>query len=724
DYYEVYQKSNNITIIRFKSSFNPKIIKSLNNNNDIILDINSKENASLDNRRNLKPIKYNDKLWINYPGFYENIVKIKIPEDGRILNIILGGKEIGRIADIYDYPFFTLLPSIQGVVIDYKDDILPITVLLDGISIDLKYNISIKKKEIGNYSKFFYRPCQWKKLNKSNNFYSDKVELFNKTLNSSVDDIVDNRLNIVKFYLLNKMHNEAANYMKYLIALEKNSHEINYGLSILHAISLYMNRRYEEAGNTFYSIINSTEYQYLSEMERAELKIWYMSSNINLWVEIQGDILRDVDSMSPLALESIFECYMPNDKISFLLLFFKQSVYKKQLEKVQKLREILDDKEMSLYDRNEYLLNLAKFLIDTGDLDLARSFYEKVKNSKDYMHHLVAIFMMTKYDHDKKIISTKDAIEKLVEIKKSAPNNALFLGELLEYLGDLYIKDGDYYNALYTLDSVRNTYNSQSMVEITRKIGDIFSYVFNHEGHIKLTSKQIVELFIDFKNFISIGDEGVYTTLTYIDALEKLDLIDDTIKELTHLVRYRLYGEKRIDALSRLFFLILKSDKVDDITNIYNELDPMTMSSLQDNVKIMSMIGKGLSLQNYKDGLKLLDNIKERNISTLRVKSDILWSAKDYTGINRLLQDFLIYRDNPDAPLTLFEYESIYRLAVAYLSMNERTPLLSLYNSYKDFFNQDNIFYTKLIKLFGKVVDINKKDSAYIKDLSKLTDAY
>ncbi|PHQ71280.1 MAG: hypothetical protein COB93_03555 [Sneathiella sp.] len=267
-------------------------------------------------------------------------------------------------------------------------------------------------------------------------------------------------------------------------------------------------------------------------------------------------------------------------------------------------------------------------------------------------------------DLEAKEISPEDAIRELEKLDFAWRGDALEV-DIQKRLGDLYVATGKIGNGLETYKRiVRNFPKSPYSRGLGRKMNDMFAELFLEGGADELPPIKALAIYYQYRELTPVGRKGDKMIRILADRLARIDLLEQSAQLLEHQINFRLKGEERADAGTKLAVIHLWNDKPKDSLRVlyetrWRQLPP---SAKKERKYIEARAQAGL--QNYSDALDLLaqDNSDDANI----LRADIHWKSKNWAKAIPALER-LIGNSGSDTSedLDRMDRQRIMQLAVA-----------------------------------------------------------
>jgi tetratricopeptide (TPR) repeat protein len=237
--------------------------------------------------------------------------------------------------------------------------------------------------------------------------------------------------------------------------------------------------------------------------------------------------------------------------------------------------------------------------------------------------------------------------------------------EALKVLAHLYIEDGRYREAF---NLMRIAIKAHPDSEITRQIQDdaaaAFDVLFLGGKGDALPPIEALSLFYDFRELTPIGRRGDEMIRRLADRLISVDLLDQAGELLQHQIDHRLQGAARAQVATRLAVVHLLNRKPERALQV---LKATRIVGLSEDLRTQRVMLEARALSDVgRRGLAadIVQNVPGPEAARLR--SDILWSAKQYRESAEQIEKLYSDRWKEWTPLSDVERRDILRAAISY----------------------------------------------------------
>jgi tetratricopeptide (TPR) repeat protein len=437
-----------------------------------------------------------------------------------------------------------------------------------------------------------------------------------------------------------------------------------------------MLEHYDEAKDTFNSI-NTTS---MKEEDRLEISTWQKAIEM-----IQGNASVGFDFIR--FKERFLKTYLTPLYYQFAYLDLGDSIARNDLEHADEILraiKITDKKDKKLLPYiNDNIFYNGLYLQKNGDIDAAIKLWQTLADDKsDSRNRSRATFFIARTLYDAKRIKEDEAIDKINKARFAWRGDDTEF-DMLNYLGDLYLKKKDYVDTLRIWKLIASSFAAKSdLLEITTRMSKLFFQIFGVGGEANaMNDLKAVALFYEFRELTPIGKMGdeIVQQLSY--KLIKMDLLDRASALLNHQINFRLSGIDRVliaDKLALLYILNLKPNKALDTLD--NTEDPSITPEIRaerSRIKAQALIAlkqNDLALEAIQS-----DNGDEANM----IRVNIAWDKSDWSKVIQLLSPVLDKKASLGNRFSAQDSEYVLRLALCNIMLNNQQGVKDIYNKYE-----------------------------------------
>jgi hypothetical protein len=671
--------SNNYTILRLKGN-DLNNIKSFKSGSSWIIDIMNKPVVP-DTIISEYKSPYSKGIFFPVEDILDEPLIINDPIIGDQLQIIpFYGSSTG-VDKPRNFIDFKLLATSQGFALLPISDQIRLTIIIPGIEILIPKNnlpLPSAKNNDKHFTKSYDNNYSLLPFNKWSNttpleFNKLKHILQNDIINVPKADKNNRRFEFAKFLLGNNYLAEAKAELKYIAMLDKNYANKN-EYKFIKGVIDFMLLRYSDASIAF-SDINTSK---MENDDRLEIQFWQNATQLIIDGKAVGfDFIRFKDRFLKSYINSIY--------YKFAYLDIEESLKRNDLEHVDELLRTIKienskDKKLELYiNSNKYYTGL--YMKQAGNLDDALKIWQSLAdNASDHFNRARSMFAMAKSLYEAKRIKISEAIEKINSARYAWRGDTLEL-EILNYLGNLYLKEKDYINTLRIWKIIASNFSDKTdILDITSRMSQLFFNIFGKQNQNDLTDLQFIALFYEFRELTPIGKMGDEIVQQLAYKLIRLDLLDRASVLLNHQINFRLSGIERAimgNKLALVYLLDQKANKTLDILDATE--DPNITPELRlerQRIKAQALI----ALNQNNLALEAIDN--DGSDDAIFIKVNIAWDENNWVNVIKLLEPFLNSKLKTEKKFKTQESENVLRLAISYIMLNNKTAVQNVYDKY------------------------------------------
>lgn len=451
-------------------------------------------------------------------------------------------------------------------------------------------------------------------------------------------------------------------------------------LQKLEATTRFVTGHYQEAIKRF----EETDLYSSGDVFQAEdNKLWWSA-------EAASENKRNDVAELPLLnnLDGFLKNYPVNILNNFALLAVEDALKRNDLARAEEILAAFKD-ENRFVEKNsiEFFRGLyyAKNEEDNKALEVWDNLITEIG---DPYNRARAQFASTILKLDKKKINAKQAIANLNSIRNLWRGGQLEF-HVLNLLGEFYMETGQPMEGFRVWKEAVSAFpGSDESLLIAKKMSQQFVKIFSQGEADKMPQIDAITLYYEFRELTPIGKQGDDMISNLIDRLTDVDLLDRAAALLTHQVRFRLSGEERDVASTKLVRIHMinhdpqkaidvldatESDKISpEITTTRRYLRAQALLDLGKNNKVIT----------------LLQDDNSTNAAFLR--ADVYWN----NGVWRKVVDELevpfreLRRD--EKRLNIEETNQLIKLAVSYALIDRQKRLQVLYEDFAGFIDDPN----------------------------------
>lgn len=313
------------------------------------------------------------------------------------------------------------------------------------------------------------------------------------------------------------------------------------------------------------------------------------------------------------------------------------------------------------------------------------------------------------------IMPLQDAIAELERLRY-AWNDPDFKYRLLNKLSDLYIKDGDYYRAINSLNEARMSAEENQKDPLLQKMVTIFENIYlSHQADAKLSPIKALALYQDFKWLSELSSRQTNIIQRLADRLFAVDLLPRASNLLNSLLQnYKLPPEEKARVGARLAIIDLYNEAPAAALKILDATEAPGLSPETDAPRRV-IRARALSAMNESDAaLELLKDDYSKN--ALLFKFQIYWNSGKWAEASDTIK-YLVEEPTPGKPLSQEQTNYILDWATTLKQAGKETVLVRLRNKFMPYFEN-----TPYQSAFNILTNHLEKDKIDIKEIRSIVD--
>lgn len=617
-------------------------------------------------------------IFIEDPYIGDQLIIVPVMEENYNVS-----KELGFVD-------FTVMQSVQGLAIALKSDLVNSSFKLGKLSLSasgltisppsVNKKVEVDKKTY-NFDKYIADSNSILHLTlfKSgvDDFNYHLYQLYTAINNASSELKGEAYAKLALFYLANELYTEANSITKLINVIDADLASSN-EILFMNAMAAFMNKKLVEA----FLNISKIDISQVPIKHRAEIRFWQSILGNSVTIDNDFIMTQSVAYLYKHADSNFLSEY--NSKmfnqlgLTLLQLFTQEKDTKNVLDvsAILKVQKSLKDRQLNEYN---YLFGL--FDLQRGNTKAAKEHFNKCsKDVIDLFHRTACQFELLKLQIGKEV-SDRQAIQKLEYLTLLWRGDQLE-GNMLEYLGDLYLKTKQYDRALYSWKRIIiNFPNTAQTLSINEKMSNAFIEFFLNKHDDKMKPMEALALFYEFQNLTPIGEVGDEIILKFADNLIKLDLLDRATALLNHQVQNRLTSMKRelvINKLAKLHLLNNKPDVALQVLELGN--DKMLLSDEASEERIYIKARVLIELEDYSGALTLLKDDFSQEADD--IKANVFWQQQNWKQFNDYSEPYLYSIRNQEDMLNDNETVRVLKQAISYIMLDRKDLLKELAQSF------------------------------------------
>lgn len=241
-------------------------------------------------------------------------------------------------------------------------------------------------------------------------------------------------------------------------------------------------------------------------------------------------------------------------------------------------------------------------------------------------------------------------------------------------MGDLYVADGRYKDALFALKGVVIAQpDHPSANDVSDQMQDVFTDLFLNGEADSLPAIEALSLFYDFRELTPVGRRGDEMVRRLADRLVEIDLLDQAASLLEHQVEHRLTGTAKAQIAADLALIYLMdyrpSEAVATLQRSRLSQVPMAIERVRRIIEARALSELG----RHELALEMLRSVDGSDAAAVR--ADVLWNAERWQEAGEVIEHTLGQRWNDSVPLDDDEMHQVLRSAIAFSFANDEYAL-------------------------------------------------
>lgn len=590
----------------------------------------------------------------------QHTIALHDPLTGYMLNVTPVPEPGAGVATPRSFVEFNLLPTAQGVAVQVLSDDVTVKANKDGVEIDSAGGLAISPElarqlkesasdaKLANLPPTLFPYARWK-LEDEKDFVPRQLDLYHEIAFSAPDAANKGRLKLLGLYLGEGLFAESVQMADDILRSNLKFYEAN-KVSALRGAAHFFMYRINEAARDF------------SAAELAgdpEAQMW-----LTLCKELLGEGTDKFDFVGNY--ERYIRYYPPSFVGKLAVIAADRSINRRQYEAANTIFDLLKRDDFDTPVKKYITYMQGKIFSEThGEAEAAKIWEEQAKDLGDPLIRARADFSLINMRLREGKMSHTEAARKLEKLRIVWRGDALELN-VLTLLSGLYVRDKQYDKALYTMRDIVMYYPQvPEAVTTARQMEQIFVNLYNKGNADVMPPLDALALFYEFRDLVPIGPEGDQMIRNLADRLVNIDLLDRATQLLDHQIRNRLQGEERSRVGVHLAHIHLLNHKPEEALEVlkttgYGDLPAdLQLGRLRLTAQALAQQGK------VARAIEVISSDTSTEGTILRLS--IYWDNKDWPNVVTIAEDILGSRNDPSAPLTPAESDTLLKLATAYV---------------------------------------------------------
>tara|TARA_R100000005_G_scaffold96677_1_gene85937 strand:- start:15649 stop:19371 length:3723 start_codon:yes stop_codon:yes gene_type:complete len=281
-----------------------------------------------------------------------------------------------------------------------------------------------------------------------------------------------------------------------------------------------------------------------------------------------------------------------------------------------------------------------------------------------------------------KTITPEQAIDALERLDFAWRGDNLEI-ELQKRLGDLYVATGEIDNGLETYKRiVRYFPESPYARDLGRKMNDLFAELFLEGGADKMPPVKALAIYYQYRELTPVGERGDRMIQTLADRLTRVDLLEQAAQLLEHQVNFRLKGEDKAHAGTKLAIVQLWNGKPDAALRALYDTRWRLLSPEEKRERLYLEAQAQTGLENYGEALALINH--DNSVDADELRAEIYWKSRDWAKAIPAIEKMIGTGGGVGADPDRLDRQRIMQIAVALNLADDKPGLMRLRQRYND----------------------------------------
>lgn len=335
--------------------------------------------------------------------------------------------------------------------------------------------------------------------------------------------------------------------------------------------------------------------------------------------------------------------YPPNIATPFTIYMAESALRLGRTETAVKLLNTLDTWASSTDNHHRAALAYLKgeAARQEGRKSEAMRIWRPVANGLDRLYHTKASLALTNLELAESVIQLKEAIDRIDSLRFAWRGDGLEV-QILHNLGQLKVQNGQYLDGLsdmrraMTLADTLLADTDVIRADMSRVVADIFI-----GGQAKnIAPLEAIAIHSAYGNLLPTGSEGSIATLNFADFLIRVDLLEKAAELIDSQLRTGAAPAEKVPALGAKLAAVylLDSRPAEAISALQRSQRSDTEAALEQERQMLR--ARALSqLNRTNDAIAALGGFDTPE--TKRLRADILWRARQWTGAAQAIESLL-----------------------------------------------------------------------------------
>ena len=548
---------------------------------------------------------------------------------------------------------FTLLPSLQGVVVKPWADAVQVRGVPNGIAIDVVTGLLLAATEQARLQ--LDRPTEgllpiadWRRSDEAP-FIEMQDRLYYAFSVAPGGERLDRQRDIIRFLFAHRFAADVLGLIEVYRDMQGGLSELDPEMKAIRGLSQLQMHRLEEAAQ---------ELKAPALDGYPEIALWraVLAVEQQDWDEAitqYRDGLGALDDLPPDLRSGI--------RLAAARAMVEVGAYRDALRELKAFQEL---DEPSRAEQAWAQLTSARANAALDDLKTATSAFEKAIDSGDMEVRVKALYTRAILDFQNKDITRAELIDQIDGLRY-AWRGGPFEYNLLRKLGELYLEDGDYRDGLITLRQAAVYFPERATdsAEVAEDMARAFRRLFLEGEADKLDPLTALALYYDFRELTPTGEDGDEMIRKLADRLVGVDLLTQAAELMEHQVNFRLDGVERSRVGARLAVIDLLNKQPEKALAALDDSaesglpEALVLERRQRRARALADLGR------YAEGLQTLEGLDDGR--SARLRAEINWRAKNWKATAATLEPLADQAARQEGPLSAEERRQILQLAIS-----------------------------------------------------------
>ena len=350
---------------------------------------------------------------------------------------------------------------------------------------------------------------------------------------------------------------------------------------------------------------------------------------------------------------------------------------------MQFIQKALAQPKIPIEDQLDIRLIQARIFEAKGEKVRARRMFEAIARAPIDRLATPAMLHATRLGYAKGQISAAKTADILNQLRYRWRGDGVEL-EVIRALGDLYIDQGRYREALEVLRSAgRQLPDRPEAVALQNDLSNTFRQLFLQGLADGMQPIQAVGLFYDFQDLTPIGADGDQMVRNLVRRLVDVDLLDDAAKLLKYQVDNRLNGVPKAQVATDLAWIYLMNKKPQDALDAINATRSTILPPALNAERRLATARALMGLGRYDAALELIE--KDASRDGQEIRAEIAWKQHAWPLAASLYERSLGERWKTPGALNPGDEARLLRAGVAYSLADDDAALARLRQRWSGF---------------------------------------